>query len=51
MTMEQNRKPESQALEQLPPAQRWLAENIAALENSNAWVKKNGLPLARYRCF
>jgi antitoxin CcdA len=30
---------------------RWLAENREALESSNAWVEKNGLPLAKYRQF
>lgn len=29
----------------------WLAENQAALESSNAFVEKNGLPLAQYRNF
>ncbi|MFT3801256.1 MAG: type II toxin-antitoxin system CcdA family antitoxin [Burkholderiaceae bacterium] len=31
--------------------QRWLAENQAALESSNAFVEQHGLPLARYRNF
>ena len=31
--------------------QRWLAENKAALESSNAYVETHGLPLARYRTF
>jgi antitoxin CcdA len=30
---------------------RWLAENREALESSNAWVEKHGLPLAKYRQF
>jgi antitoxin CcdA len=30
---------------------RWLEENRAALESSNAWVEKHGLPLAEYRMF
>lgn len=30
---------------------RWLAENKDALESSNAFVEKQGLPLARYRNF
>lgn len=30
---------------------RWLDENRAAAEASNAWVEKHGLPLARYRQF
>lgn len=30
---------------------RWLEENREALESSNAWVEKNGLPLAKYRQF
>jgi antitoxin CcdA len=30
---------------------KWLAENREAIESSNAWVEKNGLPLARYRQF
>lgn len=32
-------------------AERWLEENKAALESSNAWVEKHGLPLAKYRMF
>jgi len=31
--------------------ERWLDENRAALESSNAWVEANGLPLAKYRLF
>jgi antitoxin CcdA len=30
---------------------RWLEENREALESSNAWVEKHGLPLAEYRMF
>ncbi len=29
----------------------WLAENQAALEESNAWAEANGLPLAALRLF
>ena len=29
----------------------WLEANRAAIEDSNAWVEKHGLPLARYRQF
>lgn len=29
----------------------WLAENQAAIESSNAYVEKHGLPLAKYRMF
>lgn len=32
-------------------AERWLAENKAALESSNAWVEANGLPLEKHRQF
>jgi antitoxin CcdA len=32
-------------------ADRWRAENAAALESSNAWVEANGLPLAAHRPF
>lgn len=32
-------------------AERWLAENRAALESSNAWVEQHGLPLAHLRQF
>lgn len=32
-------------------AERWLEENKQALESSNLYVEKNGLPLARYRQF
>lgn len=31
--------------------ERWLEENMAALESSNAWVEANGLPLEKYRLF
>lgn len=30
---------------------RWLAENKAALESSNAFVEEHGLPLGQYRNF
>lgn len=30
---------------------KWLEENQGALESSNAYVEKYGLPLARYRLF
>ena len=29
----------------------WLQENQAALDSSNAYVEKQGLPLAQYRAF
>jgi len=32
-------------------AERWLEENMAALEASNEWMKANGLPLEKYRLF
>ena len=32
-------------------AEQWLDKNRAALESSNAYVEKHGLPLARYRQF
>ena len=32
-------------------AEQWLAENMAALESSNAWVEANGLPIEKYRLF
>jgi antitoxin CcdA len=32
-------------------AEQWQAENAAALESSNAFVREHGLPLARYRRF
>lgn len=31
--------------------ERWLEENREALESSNEWVKRNGLPLAKHRPF
>lgn len=31
--------------------EKWLAENRAAIEASNAYVEEHGLPLARYRMF
>ena len=30
---------------------RWLEENREAIESSNAYVEKHGLPLSRYRLF
>ncbi|MBZ9735849.1 MULTISPECIES: type II toxin-antitoxin system CcdA family antitoxin [unclassified Mesorhizobium] len=30
---------------------RWQEENKEALESSNEYVKRNGLPLAKYRLF
>jgi antitoxin CcdA len=32
-------------------SERWIEENMAAIESSNAYVEKHGLPLARYRPF
>ena len=32
-------------------AAAWLAENAEALDSSNDWVARNGLPLERYRLF
>ena len=32
-------------------AEAWLEANREALESSNAYVEKHGLPLARYRQF
>ena len=32
-------------------AEQWLAENNEAIESSNAFVEKHGLPLANYRMF
>jgi len=32
-------------------AERWKRENTEALESSNAYVEKHGLPLAKYRQF
>ncbi|WP_345940677.1 type II toxin-antitoxin system CcdA family antitoxin [Sphingomonas sp. So64.6b] len=32
-------------------ARRWLEENRAALQASNEWVEKNGLPLEEFRLF
>jgi antitoxin CcdA len=32
-------------------SERWLGENQEAIESSNAFVEKHGLPLAKYRMF
>ena len=32
-------------------ADRWLAQNAAALDSSNAYVERHGLPLERFRKF
>jgi antitoxin CcdA len=29
----------------------WIEENREAIESSNAWVEKHGLPLEKYRQF
>ena len=31
--------------------EKWLEDNMEAIEARNAWVEKNGLPLAKYRQF
>ena len=31
--------------------ERWLAENVGALEAWNVWIEENGLPLEEYRQF
>jgi antitoxin CcdA len=30
---------------------RWVEENWEAIQSSNAWVEKHGLPLEKYRMF
>ena len=30
---------------------QWIKENWDAIQATNAWVEKNGLPLAKYRVF
>ena len=30
---------------------RWLEENAEAIQSSNDWVEKNGVPLEKYRPF
>jgi antitoxin CcdA len=35
----------------LERGEEWKRENRAAIESSNEYVRKNGLPLARYRMF
>lgn len=32
-------------------AERWLQENRAAIESSNAYVEKHGLPFEKFRMF
>jgi len=32
-------------------SRRWLLENKEAIESSNEFVRRNGLPLAKYRLF
>lgn len=32
-------------------ANRWRADNAAAIESANAWTAERGLPLDRYRPF
>ncbi len=31
--------------------EKWIEENRSAMESSNAWVEKHGLPFAKYRMF
>lgn len=37
--------------EAIHAAEEWKRENAEAIASSNAWVKANGLPLAKYRQF
>jgi antitoxin CcdA len=30
---------------------RWIEENWEAIQSTNAWVERHGLPLAKYRVF
>lgn len=30
---------------------KWITENWDAIQSSNAWVEKHGLPLAKHRMF
>ncbi len=30
---------------------KWIEENWEAIQSTNAWVEKHGLPLAKYRVF
>jgi antitoxin CcdA len=32
-------------------AERWLKENVEAIESYNAYVEQHGLPLEKYRMF
>lgn len=32
-------------------SERWLEENMAALDSFNAYIEANGLPLEKYRLF
>jgi antitoxin CcdA len=34
-----------------PRQESWLAESIDALESSNAFVERNGVPLSQFRMF
>jgi antitoxin CcdA len=31
--------------------EKWLVENMAAIESNNAWIEEHGLPLAKHRMF
>jgi antitoxin CcdA len=31
--------------------EKWLTENMDAIESNNAWIEEHGLPLAEYRLF
>ena len=31
--------------------EQWIKENWDAIQSTNTWVEKNGLPLAKYRVF
>ena len=33
------------------PAEVWLQDNQAAIDSSNAFVERHGLPLSRFRAF
>lgn len=52
-TSTQNAGEEAQLTSDVAPgrAEEWVRENWEAIQSSNAYVEKHGLPLAKYREF
>jgi hypothetical protein len=50
-TKDRDPKDEADETKRKDEAARWKEENAAAIEAFNEWVKREGLPFAKYRRF